>query len=63
MGPSIAAELADEALKVAWPGETHPRDARIIRTGRMLRAGFATTGTEPHHAVGTASQHPAPHSD
>ena len=33
------------------------------RTVRMLPAGFAATGTEPYPAVGTASQHPDPHSD
>ncbi len=32
-------------------------------TVRMLPAGFAATGTEPYPAVGTASQHPDPHSD
>lgn len=34
-----------------------------IRIVRMLPAGFAAAETPPYPAIGTASQHPDPHSD
>ena len=44
-----------------WHGKSYP--FMYNPTVRMLPAGFAATGTEPYPAVGTASQHPDPHSD
>lgn len=57
----IAREKHEELLSVKRNTEAlRETSAAIVR---MLPAGFAATGTEPYPAVGTASQHPDPHSD
>lgn len=63
MGPNITAELADEALRMALARRNPPRDACTTAIVRMYIAGLRQHAGGRILQVGTASQHPDPHSD
>lgn len=66
MSNRITEKLATHTIEQAVGREPLPRAtgaSRAMTTARMSPAGFAASGTEPYLAVGTASQHPDPHSD